>query len=249
MRVFAGPNGSGKSSIIRSISEYTVGDKPLDFGVYINADDLAFALRKRGIDFQDYRVRISHQDFYDTALDSGLIGKRFTEKEFQSSFQIAGNKIRLSDPDADEALAQIVADYLRKKVLERNLKFSFETVFSHPSKLDIMRTARDSGYKVYLYFVATQSPYINMERVRIRVEKKGHDVPEHLTIARYYRSLDLMYEAAQLAYRAFFFDNTFEKPILFAHFQLKNDRKKWTIPDSGEIPNWFQKFYLDKSAH
>lgn len=248
MRVFAGPNGSGKSSIIRSISEFTVGNKALDFGVYINADDIATALRKTGLDFTNYRVQISKADFLENALNSGLIGKRFTENDFKSSFKINGNKLHLLKPKADEGLAQVVADYLRKKLLQHELKFSFETVFSHSSKLEIMKEARDAGYKVYLYFVATESPYINMERVLIRVEKKGHSVPEHLTIARYYRSLDLMYDAAQIAHSAFFFDNTYKKPVLFAHFKRTTEGKKWTIPGNTEIPNWFQKFYSDKSG-
>lgn len=249
MRVFAGPNGSGKSSIIRSISEYTVGNKPLDFGVYVNADDIATALRSSGLDFNNYRLTVSYTDFRNTAMQSGLIGGRFTESDFKSSFRISDNRIRLLKSKSAEGLSQVIADYLRKKLLQQGLKFSFETVFSHPSKIEIMKAARDAGYKVYLYFVATESPYINMERVRIRVEKKGHSVPEHLTLARYYRSLDLMYEAAQLADSAFFFDNTFEKPVLFAHFKKINDRKKWTLPVTKDMPNWFSKFYLDKSGH
>lgn len=42
LRVFAGPNGSGKSSIIKKILNTDVqkGVK-LDFGIYINADDIA----------------------------------------------------------------------------------------------------------------------------------------------------------------------------------------------------------------
>lgn len=39
LRVFAGPNGSGKSTIINSIKEYRIDNRPIDFGYYINADD------------------------------------------------------------------------------------------------------------------------------------------------------------------------------------------------------------------
>lgn len=52
MRVFAGPNDSGKSSIIKSIlnTEIKKGKK-LDFGIYINADDIAVSLIKKGCFF------------------------------------------------------------------------------------------------------------------------------------------------------------------------------------------------------
>ncbi|MDQ3108697.1 MAG: hypothetical protein M3R17_02290 [Bacteroidota bacterium] len=47
LRVFAGPNGSGKSTIIKSVSEYKERNIPLDFGVYVNADDIAKTVTAR----------------------------------------------------------------------------------------------------------------------------------------------------------------------------------------------------------
>lgn len=38
-----------------------------------------------------------------------------------------------------------------------------------------MRRASAEGYKVYLYFVSTESPEINKYRVKLRVKEKGHD--------------------------------------------------------------------------
>jgi predicted ABC-type ATPase len=47
LRIFAGPNGSGKSTIIHSIRQFKKSNgTPIDFGVYINADDIAAQLRK-----------------------------------------------------------------------------------------------------------------------------------------------------------------------------------------------------------
>lgn len=44
---------------------------------------------------------------------------------------------------------------------------------SHPSKLQILEQALKSGYKNYLYFIATESPYVNIDRVSARVQKGG----------------------------------------------------------------------------
>jgi predicted ABC-type ATPase len=121
------------------------------------------------------------------------------------SYSLRKNALHLKDRSADERLAQIIADFLRKKLLAERKRFSFETVFSHESKLDIMRQAAEAGYKVYLYFVSTESPLINKFRVAARKAKGGHDVPPDKIESRYYRSLDLLYKACQLSYQVYFF--------------------------------------------
>lgn len=39
LRVFAGPNGSGKTTIIDAVRKARVNGRPVDFGVYVNADE------------------------------------------------------------------------------------------------------------------------------------------------------------------------------------------------------------------
>lgn len=155
----------------------------------------------------------------------------------------------MTKEDKDERLAQIIADYLRKKLLSENRKFSFETVFSHSSKLEIMQQARDAGYKVYLYFVSTEDPEINKYRVKkVRVAEGGHDVPEGKIENRYYRSLGYLYEAAQLTYQTYFFDNSRDGKgfHLFAHFKSVKGSKKWGDINKSIVPRWFVKYYSQK---
>lgn len=104
-------------------------------------------------------------------MGSGLISDQFNETSVEKSYSIRKNILKLKDKSADERMAQIIADFLRKRLLQEKKRFSFETVFSHPSKLDIMRKAREEGYKVYLYFVSTESPVINKFRVQARKGK------------------------------------------------------------------------------
>ena len=189
MRVFAGPNGSGKSTIINAVKERKPGGKTIDFGIYVNADDIAENLRKGSFYFSDYEIQAADTEFTQITVQSGLINEEFNLKRFKKSYKLNGSKIFLVDKTGNERLAQIFADFLRKKLLLERKKFSFETVFSHPSKLHIMREAETKGYKVYLYFVSTESPEINKERVQIRKGGGGHDVPSHLIESRYKRSL------------------------------------------------------------
>jgi len=64
------------------------------------------------------------------------------------------------------AKAQRRADEIRQDCLARRVSFSFETVMSHPSKIDVLKQARSLGYSNVLYFVALESPELNVARVR-----------------------------------------------------------------------------------
>lgn len=156
--------------------------------------------------------------------------------------------IRLKKSGAKERMAQIIADFLRKKLLVERKRFSFETVFSHRSKLEMIRQAVKAGYKVYLYFVSTESPEINKYRVTLRKLKGGHDVLPDKIESRYYRSLEQLYDACQLSYQAFFFDNSEEnKPFkMFAHFKRSGSQKKWDKLPLRDIPEWFKIYYSKK---
>lgn len=258
LRIFAGPNGSGKSSVIQKIinTEVKKGVK-LDFGIYVNADDIAKELSKKGCSFTKYQINFIEEEFYEIVYGSGLINNEFTAERFNQCVCIEKNKIFVNKENAKcfddkpyERIAQIIADYLRKKLLKEEKKFSFETVFSHKGKVDIIKKAKAAGYKVYLYFVSTEHPRINVYRVKVvRVGEKGHDVDEEKIISRYYRSMDLMFEAAQFCYQTYFFDNSIEgsEQTMFAHFKLNSDGEKlWDKLDEKKFPEWFKKYYSAK---
>jgi predicted ABC-type ATPase len=248
LRVFAGPNGSGKSTLIGQVRKYQSRGALIEFGHYINADDIASALSKKWFSFAPFHLHVHPSDFKKIAVQSGLVNNDFNEAEFAKSYSLQKNIIRLKISSSAERLAQIIADFLRKTLLEKKERFSFETVFSHHSKLDIMRQASAAGYKVYLYFVCTVSPEINKERVLLRKKEGGHEVHPDKIERRYYRSLNLMYDAAQIAYQAFFFDNSFKGQELkmFAHFKKQGEHKMWDKLSNKEIPNWFIRFYSKK---
>ena len=248
LRIFAGPNGSGKSTVIEYVRNYKVKGSSIDFGYYINADDIARQLRETHFDFGTFNIAISNKEFKKVAIHSGLVNNEFPKNDFSNCYRFRSNVITLKIKSLDERLAQIVADFLRKKLLLEKKRFSFETVFSHHSKLDIMREAKDRGYKVYLYFVSTESAKINIFRVQSRVAQGGHDVEPEKIESRYYRSLDFLFEACQLAYQVFFFDNSEEEKEskMFAHFKIQRRKKQWDAFDEEDVPLWFKKYYSRK---
>ena len=245
LRVFAGPNGSGKSTVIKSIRETVINNRNLDFGTYINADDITVALNEKRFSFKAYKLKPTKEDIVKFAESSGLLSAQTDLLNLINSFALENSKVLLSDGIEADRLAQIIARFLREELLISRRRFSFETVFSHESNLDIMKRAVEVGYKVYLYFVSTESPEINKYRVKLRVKQGGHTVPEDKIESRYYRSLGLLKEAADIAYQAFFFDNSIDnQPYkLVGHFKKIGSQKRWDNIEDSEISNWFKKYY------
>lgn len=247
MRVFAGPNGSGKSTVIKAVQETFINGKAIDLGYYINADDITRALKNGKFSFHKFKVQINIDRLLSFASSAGLLRGEFTLDVLQRSIKVQGNAIVLVDDSRSDHVGQVIARFLREEMLRLKRRFSFETVFSHNSNLDIMERARDAGYKVYLYFVSTESVEINKYRVQLRVKSGGHNVRVPNIESRYLRSMDLMYDAAQITYQTYFFDNSkAEVPLeLVAHFK-KVKRKSWDKIAKQKIPNWFYKYYSAK---
>lgn len=153
--------------------------------------------------------------------------------------------------------AQALADEARQECLEQGISFGFETVMSHPSKIEVLREARRRGYAVVIFFVALESPHLNVERVRQRVALGGHPVPETRIIARYDRTLSLLPEAIDQSDRTVLFDNTFRSephgPVLLApvcEIVPRRDGPELSYAtfgaagetlDFGALPSWVQR--------
>jgi predicted ABC-type ATPase len=86
--------------------------------------------------------------------------------------------------------------------------FATETVFSHPSKLEIVDAARARGCLVVVMHVGVDGPDLSVGRVMARTEEGGHDVPEEKIRARYERGQPLIRDAVLRADRGMVFDNS-----------------------------------------
>lgn len=139
--------------------------------------------------------------------------------------------------------AQVWAERERRTCLEQRCSFTFETVMSHPSKVEILRQARDAGFAVVVYFVATENADLNVARVAQRVAQGGHPVPEDRIRARYVRTLALLPAALGEADRAVLFDNSyrtsFRKPVILRPFlELRRDGERAHLKLAPPIPKW-----------
>ncbi|GAB2906607.1 zeta toxin family protein [Rhodococcus aerolatus] len=95
----------------------------------------------------------------------------------------------------------------RDLILAERASFITETVFSHPSKLDLVARATALGYVVHLHVVLVPES-LPVARVAARVARGGHDVPEHKVRERYARVWPLVARARAVASRTTFYDNS-----------------------------------------
>ena len=140
----------------------------------------------------------------------------------------------LTDLEAWEKAERQRADFLSNRE-----SFAFETVFSHPSKIGLMKEAKKAGYWVQLYFVCLQDVEMNVQRVQKRHQNGGHDVPEDRIRKRYVRSMQILSQSLPVADEAAVYNNSWENPVLIAHktqdgkisvypLEEKDPRSKWS---------------------
>ena len=89
-----------------------------------------------------------------------------------------------------------------------------ETVLSTDKYRALVNAARVHGFLIRLIFVFLENPDLNVERVRIRVIKGGHDVPEDRIRARWTRSFEQFAWFLGEADRADVFENSGADPRL-----------------------------------
>jgi len=113
-------------------------------------------------------------------------------------------------PDNPEAhaydAAEVAAD-TRAHLIASGTSFVAETVFSHPSKLDLVRLAQGAEYQVVLHVMLVPEE-LAVRRVEYRVRAGGHTVPEHKIRERYHRVWPLAAEAILMADKAVVYDNS-----------------------------------------
>ena len=89
-----------------------------------------------------------------------------------------------------------------------------ETVLSTAKYRRLVVVAKKLGFELRLVYVCLDSPERNVERVRLRIRKGGHAVPEDKIVERYYRSLEQMPWFLEQADQAWLYDNSGAKPRL-----------------------------------
>ena len=123
-----------------------------------------------------------------------------------------------------------LAQRQRDVLIQSEISFATETVFSHESKVDLVRHALATDYVITLHVVIVPED-LAVQRVADRVLDGGHDVPEGKIRERHRRLWAHIGEAVLLAAEAHVYDNSSpENPFRpVAHF--KNGQ-------ASGVPHW-----------
>lgn len=118
-------------------------------------------------------------------------------------------------------------------LLAERKSFAIDTTLSGNRELDLMSRARRLGYKTNLIFIGIQNVSVCKGRIKERMAKGGHAVPDEDVDRRYARSMANLPEAIERADRAFILDNSGEYRRLL--FMIENGRVRNL---SGRLPAW-----------
>jgi predicted ABC-type ATPase len=154
---------------------------------------------------------------------------------------IQRDELKDSSMEVSYQAAQIATER-RAGLLEARKSFATETVFSHPSKLDIITDAHSRGHMIIVMHVGVDDPNLSVARVRARTEEGGHDAPEQKIRDRYTRGQPLIRQAVLRADRGMVFDNsTLNAPprlmLLFAAGRL--------VQAEPVLPGWILSGYAE----
>ncbi|MFJ2539524.1 zeta toxin family protein [Pseudomonas sp. NPDC087614] len=180
-------------------------------GNYINPDDIERAINDTGyVDFTSYRIESHKAGIFEFFREHALSKKSPRSLAKLDSLAIEGERLSFANTEIDSYVASALSDFIRRSLIKERISFTFETVMSSSDKVNLLAEAHDSGYRVYVYYVATADPEINIARVAYRVSQGGHSVPPEKIKARYWRSLELLSETILTSNRAYIFDNSDE---------------------------------------
>ena len=123
-----------------------------------------------------------------TTASFTLLPQIFDIKEFVNADEIA----RGLSPFNPEGVAFEAGRVMLQRIeqlVEAKKTFAFETTLSTKSYVDLVKKCKGLGYSVHLIFLWLSSPEFAIERVRSRVLKGGHNIPEDVIRRRYYKGL------------------------------------------------------------
>lgn len=93
--------------------------------------------------------------------------------------------------------------------MRREADFGFETTLSGRSHLNLLRRLEKRGYGVHIFYLWVPSVELALARIRERVSRGGHDVPEAVVRRRFERSMrNFFLHYGPIADRWILFDNS-----------------------------------------
>lgn len=170
---------------------------------------------------------------YETRIKPG------TSAPFINADHIQRDELRDPSMQASYKAAE-VAEIRRREHLSQGKDFVSESTFSHPSKLELVKNAKEAGFRVVMYHVNLRSPELSVQRVALRFEEGGHNVPEDKIRERFARNPLLIREAVLRSDKAFIYDNSKLNKAPVLAIELTEGK---VVRVSDQVPVWARTLY------
>ncbi len=145
--------------------------------------------------------------------------------------------------DTDKLTAELGGDKIKggkkailriEECLKAGINFTQETTLSGIRTLKTIQKAREQGYYIRLYYIGVNSSEESIKRIKNRVEKGGHDIPEDDVQRRFNKRFEDLKRILPYCNEARFFDNE-------NGFVEKAEYKNGSIVAKGTSPAWLIK--------
>jgi predicted ABC-type ATPase len=170
----------------------------------------------------------------------------FNPDEATRSILAANPGIALDDANS---LAWSEGKRLLERAVRERRSLAFETTLGGNTIPRLLEQAADTGLVVRMWFVALESPELHLARVRARVARGGHGIPEDKIRERYDRSRRNLIRLLPKLTSLLVYDNseeadpavTIPQPRLILH--VEEARIVETCPPD-EVPMWARPIFL-----
>lgn len=138
--------------------------------------------------------------------------------------------------------------------LQQGRSVGLESVFSDSTghKLNLLKDARDAGFRTVLVFIGVDAPQISIARVMDRVDHGGHDVPDETIEDRFPRCFKNLRAALAVVDLTILIDNTGcygpegESDYGLRHYIFGAIERGGRVEISNPRPRWFGTYGIDK---
>lgn len=119
-----------------------------------------------------------------------------------------------------------------KDYITQGISFNQETTLTGKSIINNIAKAKENGYQVILHYIGLESAELAKKRVKQRVFKGGHDIPEDIIERRYQESFDNLKIAIPYCDKVNIYDNT---NMLTLICRIEDSSIRW-----ANRCNWFE---------
>lgn len=163
-------------------------------------------------------------------------------------------------PDEANARAWLKGKELLERAIRERKHYAFETTLGGSTITTLLLKAAEEGFRIRVWYVGLASPDLHIQRVRERVARGGHDIPEQKIRQRWNSSRENLIRLTPHLAELVVWDNSIQADISAGEAPLP--KKILAIKDGricyccqlDEVPNWakpivaaaFKQYPLDR---